>query len=162
MADYPPSHLLSGSYHSSDLQSPSYTSLNMCDPNLVVRGRTRITQAVGSQKTVIDYNGGPANLGPHRVLYTSGQGSSPLRASPVVACRALSATPLLLSGPLAVPGRGRYAPGAPPPMGRLYSIQGSAVGRVRASRLPRLCLGAVQAASKGSPRHTGAVKMSSF
>jgi hypothetical protein len=118
-----------------------------------VRGRTRITQAVGSQKTVIDYNGGPANLGPHRVLYTSGQGSSPLRASPVVACRALSATPLLLSGPLAVPGRGRYAPGAPPPMGRLYSIQGSAVGRVRAGRLPRLCLGAVQAASKGSPRH---------
>ena len=71
-----------------------------------VRGRTRITQAVGSQKTVIDYNGGPTNPGPHRVLYTSGQGSSPLRASPVVACRALSATPLLLSGPLAVPGRG--------------------------------------------------------
>jgi hypothetical protein len=73
---------------------------------ITVSSLTQITQAVWSQKTVIDYNEGPANPGPQRVLYTSGQCSSLLPANLVVACRALSATPLLLSKPLAMLGLG--------------------------------------------------------
>src|SRR5580692_205842 len=36
VAHHPPSHSVSGSCRSSDLQSPSYTFLNMSDPNLVL------------------------------------------------------------------------------------------------------------------------------
>ena len=83
---------------------------------ITVGSLTQITQAVWSQKTVIDYNEVPANPGPQSTLYTSCQCSSPLPANLVVACRALSATPLLLSKPLPMPGPGSVWAGVPLPI----------------------------------------------
>ena len=37
VADHPPSHPVSGSYRSSDLQTPLYTSWKMSDPSLVLQ-----------------------------------------------------------------------------------------------------------------------------
>ena len=37
VADHPPSQLVSGSYRSSDLQTPLYTSWKICDPSLVLQ-----------------------------------------------------------------------------------------------------------------------------
>jgi hypothetical protein len=117
---------------------------------ITVRSLTRITQTVWSQKTVIDYNEVPTDPGPQSALYTSCQRSSPLPANPVVACRALSATPLLLSKSLPIlrPGSvcARSSPTNTP-------IQLSAMARISPHPLSRLCLGAVQITSKGSPRH---------
>jgi hypothetical protein len=122
---------------------------------ITLRGLTRITQTVWSQKTVIDYIEGPANLGLQRVLYTSCQRSSLLPANLVIACRALSATPLLLSKPLVMPGPGSVcAPSSPANV----LIQWSALARISTRRLSQLRLGAVQVTSKVSPRHNNYIQ----
>jgi hypothetical protein len=111
-----------------------------------------MAQAVKSQKTVIEYNEGPASPGPHRVLYTGAQDSGLLcRGKP---SPERGATPSSWTthggGPEGWHATRRFLPigcARTAARGRPGSNQALA-GREARSRL-----GTVQAISKGSPGH---------
>jgi hypothetical protein len=108
---------------------------------------------VESQKTVIEYNGGPASPGPHRVLYTGVQDSGPLcrgKPSPERSTTPSSRT-THGGGPEGWRATRRFLP-----IGYARAGTGGRPGSnwALAGREARLRLGAVQVISKGSPRHT--------
>jgi hypothetical protein len=117
-----------------------------------VRGCTRIAQAVESQKTIIEYNGGPASPGPHRVLYTDAQDSGPLcHSKPSPERVTPSSRTTHSSRPEGWRATRRFLP--------IGSARAGAGGRLGSSKAlarceTRLRLGAIQAISKGLPCHT--------